>query len=773
MEAVSIIGCIAAIQQLLTTAFEFGKAVRDAEHETDHLRSELSALKAALERVRSIKEGASSGIESDEGSPTYAPIYSSPESEAVLLKADELLKSLQASLSSKNGKVKSSMQRFLWPGIKGAIERDVQKLERIRNFFTFATTSDNYSLCKEVYQKICDVDRKLQNQANVEKSKQVSDLRKDIKTWLAPYDPNQLLERSLELLQSGTGTWFLEGIFQDFLEHKTAPALWLRAKPGTGKTVLLSAAIDRFQRGALAASREQYLAFFFCSFSDQATQDLRNLLGSLLVQLCEAEPALWRPVEDFFAKNKGSLAQSAKRLDVPELENLLIESFETLPHTLIVLDALNESKRSLKILESLTRLLQRSSSLQIIISSTEDLTNVSPALQATTVTLEQAKTAADITKYIEATIEDNENLCLLPDSLKGEIKLALQQKTEGVFRWVRCQLETLSNVLTPREIREALRNVPGTLEKTYRAILARVPAPHEEMTKRALFWLAFAVRPPSLEELCEAVIIDEDTDTVDTDARLIRKETLLQVCGSLISYDLNTTRVILAHSSVFDYLTSNAILKSDVKTYYIDDGVAGNRITRLCLTYMLLPAFSTGSCVTQEMFAQREQEWPLMYHAARTIYDYLRYIVLDEETTSLLLRFFATHQMNQGGNFQAWCGAYYPRDLRYDKWIKESTPLAFATCYWSSDVARLILEKGDKSAHDQPGRYSLQNLFYVAVAIGRTAVVRIRFYKNVAYSQFTCWLILGGMSARRRREHGGTRYAGQHMSNDGSPIQET
>ena len=54
--------------------------------------------------------------------------------------------------------------------------------------------------------------------------------RHSVKTWLAPYDCHHFYEKSLSSFQEGTGRWFLDGAFQAWLDARSVPILWLRAK---------------------------------------------------------------------------------------------------------------------------------------------------------------------------------------------------------------------------------------------------------------------------------------------------------------------------------------------------------------------------------------------------------------------------------------------------------------------------------------------------------------------------------------------------------------
>lgn len=48
--------------------------------------------------------------------------------------------------------------------------------------------------------------------------------------WLAPFDPARIYERSLEVFLEGTGEWFMDGAFANWLDGNSPPVLWLRAK---------------------------------------------------------------------------------------------------------------------------------------------------------------------------------------------------------------------------------------------------------------------------------------------------------------------------------------------------------------------------------------------------------------------------------------------------------------------------------------------------------------------------------------------------------------
>ncbi len=92
---------------------------------------------------------------------------------------------------------------------------------------------------------------------------------------------------------------------------------------------------------------------------------------------------------------------------------------------------------------------------------------------------------------------------------------------------------------------------------------------------------------------------------INEDVRLLNPRGTLELCSSLISYDHRTTTVTLAHSSVLDYLSSNDVRESDVRSYYMDSQDVFQALPRRCIHYLMLPAFSSGCCSNQRELIQR------------------------------------------------------------------------------------------------------------------------------------------------------------------------
>src|SRR5579871_6043150 len=88
------------------------------------------------------------------------------------------------------------------------------------------------------------------------------------------------------------------------------------------------------------------------------------------------------------------------------------------------------------------------------------------------------------------------------------------------FRWVECQLDALRKYINRAAVRKTLKELPNNLDKTYDGILNSIPDEYSHEAHTALQLLAVARRPLTLAELAEAVVVNLETNTFDTEERM-------------------------------------------------------------------------------------------------------------------------------------------------------------------------------------------------------------------------------------------------------------
>jgi len=120
-----------------------------------------------------------------------------------------------------------------------------------------------------------------------------------------------------------------------------------------------------------------------------------------------------------------------------------------------------------------------------------------------------------------------------------------------------------------------------------------------EIARRALSWVYFAKRPLRMEELQEALAVnliwdieEADEDCRDLDRDDIEKpQTIIESCGSLISWDRSTNVVGFSHYTVSEFFAVHVDGNIESETY----------IARTCLTYLCFEVFDKGPCGREEL----------------------------------------------------------------------------------------------------------------------------------------------------------------------------
>ena len=432
----SLSGLVIAIQELVSAIYKYGKGVKGAKKEINQLCSELFALKAALEHMRLNLNDTIDIVDEEKPNATFSSsLVESKEFSNMLDTTDTFVKDLSKSFNKGPGRLDAVMTSWAWPLKKEDVKNELQRLERLKSYFILANTTDNLELCKQIYMEVYSIAQAVAGQQQQQYKKAGEKLRKSVIQWLAPYNPTTLFRAARASKQSGTGRWFLDGPFHEWLSGKSSEqVLLLQGKSGTGKTTLMAAAFDEAEV-LVSEGGHRATTYFFCSFTDLSSQDPVSLFGSILVQLCSLEPALWPAVDDHFSKEEGRSPSNPVQLSLAEVEILLEQACKALPEVLIFIDAVNESKHPTLILSTFWKLTRRVPGMRIVISSTEELFPSdfeSPMPSVLTITVTPDKVDEDIKDYIDSWLSHDRRLRSLPSRLKRDIRSKLLSESDGM-----------------------------------------------------------------------------------------------------------------------------------------------------------------------------------------------------------------------------------------------------------------------------------------------------------------------------------------------------
>ena len=773
MDPVTVLSLVTAIGSVLKASYEYSSTFKDAPAEIARLRSELFGLKAAFEHIASnlsddfsdlslneagqsqtgkgsddenvttLKDASTSlyrnqslqSIGSEQtlvASTIQAPASSS--SRTSMLETEETLKTLEDARrllyeldrafgpppASRTGRL---IQRATWPFKKAETTQIADHLEKIKTYFVLATTSDSLNVCRQVYWEIRAMRRDAEDQT---RQAELRALRGAVSKWLSPVEPFVFQSRLISNRQTGTGLWFLKHQFKDWTQNAGGSSvLWLRGKPGSGKSTLFSACVETLnntQDHIKSPPPEQ--AFFYCSANEVGSQLPVNVLGSFVAQICNKRPEFWPVFEDYYQLMMQKSGSQQKTAVASDLEGMLTDVCQKLPRVAFLLDAPNESPEAQEILQSIFNVANAAGNVQLLVTSTEEL-DMSALSSFNLVNMDAESIRLDIGAYVETCLQTIPNLRRLPEKLRTDVKTELMKRSEGSFRWTACQLDYISRQRSAKDIRTALEQVPATLEETYVSILCSIAKEDRALAREFLKWLTFALAGLKLDQLTEAAVLLDEHPTLDAENRLLEVESLLAQLRSLVRYERASQTVGLAHESVRTFLSSPSITQTDAAFFHLRPLECESDVAAKCVRYLSLPALD-GFCEHQEL-VDRCNAWPLLWYAASNWSLHLKYVMavagtaLPSTVAVALTTFFASCDSGtNGGNYAAWYQLVFPDG---NPFIWKTHPLYTACREGLLPVVKAILASEGTKNLERPGGRTGSTPLHVAAAYGHIRVV--------------------------------------------------
>ncbi len=156
------------------------------------------------------------------------------------------------------------------------------------------------------------------------------------------------------------------------------------------------------------------------------------------------------------------------------------------------------------------------------------------------------------------------------------------------FRWATLMKQKFFDCIDREMMEEALKSLPESLEEMYADVLRRIPKGYSNKVRLILIWLAYSMRPLTLQELaCAASLPDPRkvleicTSSLVTVSRKVPFRTGLDFGEKdIVKFD---------HFSVKEYLTSGHLLASGSETayFYATPLAAHLEIAQISVSYLL------------------------------------------------------------------------------------------------------------------------------------------------------------------------------------------
>ncbi|KAL8965830.1 MAG: hypothetical protein Q9197_006303, partial [Variospora fuerteventurae] len=515
-----------------------------------------------------------------------------------------------------------------------------------------------------------------------------------IDQWLDPVNFGSNHDAAVKLRHQGTGSWFLEGdAFKTWL-HEDNAFLWLHAIPGAGKTVLVSSAVEYLKEHV--KGEDFGLAYFYCDYKELRKQEPSKVLCTLLCQLARQRKSIFQRLQAFIQErckeNPAAVpVHDELRSNFP---NFLEGAFKKV---ILVVDAIDESTQRKCMIGDLKTFQKKCPYVKVLVSSREELDIAQAFKSFPHVKINQSDVAEDIESFVKAEVAariQEKELTIRRAELRQTICEQLVSRSEGMFQWVKCQIQVLCSLGTDKAILKALEQMPKDLAGTYARILQRLEHDSEniERYQKLLRWLVKSTRSLTLDELAECIGIDleEDNETMDFDAVETYPENLLKRCSSLVTVN-DDGYVSLAHYTVKEFLTSDATQK-DRETFYVGNDEVEAELAQTCLTYLCYNDFIAGSLADEDALTDVLDRYKFLHYAA-TAWGAHAHLSKGKEKDLLDLTTKLLNSSSEGrGNYEFWLQVYESSKAIHHSRMADFKPLYFAASFGLPGTLHCMLE---------------------------------------------------------------------------------
>ncbi|EAU30332.1 predicted protein [Aspergillus terreus NIH2624] len=379
-----------------------------------------------------------------------------------------------------------------------------------------------------------------------------------------------------------TCNWILElKEFKDWMNGSNG-LLWIKGKPGAGKSTLMAFLYGQFIKPG-PAKPGITLEFFFSARGTELQHTPLGMLRSLLNQLYRRDPDIRPAVRKIYQDKCDAFGRSKKSWEwqQPELERILHELIVTSARKqslTVFVDALDEAgqksaQRLVRYFHQVNESIARVSALGKLCISCRHYPVIA-RISGTEISVDEYN-HDDITAYIRDFLSLD---CLFaPETADHQswdsVITYLLRSAKGVFQWICLVVPLVERKIqdgeSPENVRRFLRRVPGELRDIYEYILRNVIEVDYRSHSYLLFqWVCLAERPLSATELRYAIsamhittrphdVRYENTPNfVSNDDQLKRQ--IRAWSGGLV--EVVEEKVQVVHQSVKDYILPEGLI---------------------------------------------------------------------------------------------------------------------------------------------------------------------------------------------------------------------
>jgi ankyrin repeat protein len=407
--------------------------------------------------------------------------------------------------------------------------------------------------------------------------------------------------------------------------------LWIKGKPGTGKSTLMKYAHAQakrtFKNGIVISS-------FFNARGEDLEKSTIGMYRSLLWQLLEQLPELQRVFDTLgiaALKSGGSHQWSSE-----SLKELFQNAIQQLGHRSLTcfIDALDECEEHqirdmVSFFEQIGDLVISNNIRFQVCFSSRHYPHITISKGVDLVLEGQEGHNQDITDYLDSELKIGHGK--LAEEIRGEI----QSKANGIFMWVVLVVQIMNKEHDGGRVhvlRKRLRDIPADLHELLRQILIRDCYNREELLL-CIQWILFAKRPLRPEEFYYALLSGVEPrelgpwNAEDITMEVIEKFILSSSKGLAEVTKSRNPTVQFIHESVTDFLVKDnglVDLFPDLKGNL--PGQSHEKLKYCCLNYMGID-FSTPLQLGEDLPKASSEEGKALRELSDKIFPFFEYAV--------------------------------------------------------------------------------------------------------------------------------------------------
>ncbi|KAK8205729.1 hypothetical protein IWZ01DRAFT_484963 [Phyllosticta capitalensis] len=276
-------------------------------------------------------------------------------------------------------------------------------------------------------------------------------------------------------------------------------------------------------------------------------------------------------------------------ISLAKLSNALQDFLVACKNVFLVIDGIDElpANQQDKVFDFIRSIYGSPFTIKIFISCRPGLppSALDPS-RAFSLTIQPHHVQKDISRYVEETINakvQNGRLRFDDPDLRQEVTNALSSGAKEISG-------------------KLCRILPDDLATLFSRILSSVQKSHRSTANATFRWITCAYRPLDLQELYEAIAIEEGDDHFHWDRVITDSNKFLKACGDLVVIQVDGT-VRLAHETIRQFFLQKLpretgqdpeeVYPADIRRFQFSFEEADNWIGRRCITFLHLSNFDS------------------------------------------------------------------------------------------------------------------------------------------------------------------------------------